>query len=499
MKKNEIIIRFKNGQSKSAISRDLGLARNTVKSYIRDYEASMAQLDKETDATMIAIIQNEICSKPTRKKVNKVNTAFTKEVEQRFNELIKINEERNLVLGNNKQQLTAALLHRTLVNEGFKVSETTIRSKYREHKEKNKECFIKQFYEYGDIAQYDFHQVKLFINGEKKTYHQATISIPKSNIIFGILYKNEKMESFIDSLVQFFNFCGGVFKTIVFDNMSTAVKRFCFKGEKEYTNDLIKLSNYYGFKIETCNPRRGNEKGHVENSGKVIRRDFFCLKYKFDSVEDLHMYYEDQLNKRNNKYMNAFKEEQKHLRPLPVHPYELGRLQYAKVNSYSLISIDSNFYSVPDKYVEKKVICNIYTNRIMIYDDKNNLIANHTKKDGKGEYAINICHYIDTLLKKPKALKNSYALKQAPGILQSIFNTYFITKPKEFLHYLIDTDAFNDDLYELGIEVGVLRKSKYRVTKDYFNRNDFSDIDYVSKNQLNYTSDLFDQEANPNE
>jgi transposase len=495
MNKNEIIVRHKNKESNRSIAKELGISKNTVNSYVNDYKNRMKELNEETDAAMIAIIQNEICSKPVKKKTNKMNTAFTKEVEQRFNEIIKIDEERNIIIGNNKQQLTAALLHRTLINEGFKVGETTIRSKYREYKGKNKECFIKQHYEYGDIAQYDFHQVKVILNGEKKIYHQATISIPKSNIIFGMLYENERTESFIDSLVQFFSFCKGVFKTIVFDNMSTAVKRFCFKGEKEYTDDLIKISNYYGFKIETCNPRRGNEKGHVENSGKVIRRDFFCLKYQFDSVEELMLYYEHELSERNHKHATAFKEEQKHLMPLPVHPYELGRLQYAKTNSYSLISIDGNFYSVPDKYVEKKVICNIYTNRIVIYDDKNNLIANHIKKDGKGEYSINIGHYIDTLLKKPKALKNSYALKQAPEILQSIFNKYFITKPKEFLHYLLDTDAFNDDLYELGIEVGVLRKSRYRSTRDFFNRKDYSNIDEASQNQLNYTSNLFGQEV----
>lgn len=334
MEKNEIIVKHKNGQSKSSIARELGISRNTVKRYLREYEESMTQLSQETDRAMISLIQETMCSKPVRRQSKKKKTAFTSEVEQRFIEIIQNDDERNKVLGINKQQLTGSLIYRTLLSEGFKIGETTIRAKYREYKNKNKECFIKQSYEYGDIAQFDFHQVKVILNGEKQIYHQATISIPKSNIVFGMLFKNEKMESFIQSLVQFFKFCGGVFNKIVFDNMSTAVKRFCFKGKKEYTDDLIKISNYYGFEIETCNPRRGNEKGHVENSGKVIRRDFFCLKYKFDSVEELYSYYEHELFKRNQPYQEAFKEEQKHLKSLPVHPYELGRLQYAKANSF---------------------------------------------------------------------------------------------------------------------------------------------------------------------
>ena len=41
---------------------------------------------------------------------------------------------------------------------------------------------------------------------------------------------------------------------------------------------LIKLSNYYGFKIMTTNPRSGNEKGHVETSGKIARTELIYLQ-----------------------------------------------------------------------------------------------------------------------------------------------------------------------------------------------------------------------------
>ena len=101
-----------------------------------------------------------------------------------------------------------------------------------------------------------------------------------------------------------------------------------------------------------------------------------------------------------------------------------------------------------------------------------------------------------TLLKKPKALKNSYALKQAPEVLQTIFNQYFSTKPREFLHFLIETDAFNDNLYELGIDFGVFKKSKYRQTMEFYKgSNKLSDIDQYSIKQLSQTSNLFGQEV----
>jgi transposase len=491
MDKNQIISMHKQGESIKSISKKLGIARNTVRRYTREHDLLMEQLSQENDKAQIALIQETICSKPVRKISSKKKNALTPEVEQRIKEMIQIDEERNKKLGPNKQQLTAAHIYRQLKGEGFTASESTIRAYYRKLKDKTKECFIKQHYEYGQVAQYDFHQVKVVIDEKLRIYHQATISLPKSNIKFSMLFRNEKMESFILSLVIFFSFCGGVVRKIIFDNMSTAVKRFCFKNskEKEYTDDLIKISNYYGFVIETCNPRRGNEKGHVETGGKEIRRNLFCLKYKFDSEEELFDYFEKELKKYNQPFLEEFKKEQEHLLSLPVHPYELGRLQYSKVNKLSLISVDGNFYSVPDCYVEKRVLCNVYSNHLMVYDDKNNLIAQHAKKDGKGEYSINILHYIETLLKKPKALPNSYALKQAPDFFQSIFNQYFSTNPKEFLLLLKNFESF-DELSKYGFKKDDIEEM---ITNDF--GNCLSDIDTVSLNQLHLTSRLFGQEV----
>lgn len=309
IQKNEIIVKYKDGLGIKTIARELGISKNTVKSYIRDYQNQMATLSEETDKAKIAVLQELICSKPVRKTIIKNRTAFTKDIGTRFLELIKIDEERDRILGPNKQYLTAALLWRTLVSEGYKIGETTIRQRFREYKHKNPECFVRQSYDYGQRAEYDFHEVKVVIDGVKKVYHQSTISLPKSNITFGLLYKNQKMETFLDSIVKFIDFCNGVPEEMVFDNMSNVVKRFVGTSNKELTDDILKISNYYGFKVTTTNPRSGNEKGHVKNSGKTVRRDIFSLKYQFETEEELHEYYQTELAKRNEPFLNEFNEE----------------------------------------------------------------------------------------------------------------------------------------------------------------------------------------------
>ena len=364
--KNEIINRYKRGEAIRSIAKSMGISRNTVRAYIREYDLHMKELDEATTEERISFIQNEMTKKPKSKPhiINK--RKFNDEVKQRFLEIIKTAEEKDKVLGTNKQRLTATLIHKVLIMEGYDIGETSIRNYYNEYKNKQKECFIRQEYEYGERAEYDFHQIKVIVDGKQVTYHQATISMPSSNHVFGLLYKDETKATVMDSIIKFISYSNGVFKEMVFDNMSTVVKRFILKGEKEYTDEIISLSNYYGFKIVTCNPRSGNEKGHVENSGKITRNALFTLKYEFNNEDELFKYYKETLEKFNEKSLNKWNIEKQHLLTKPKCDYIVCKCIECTVDSYSTITIDNNYYSVPDKYVGYKLTAHVLSDSIVV-------------------------------------------------------------------------------------------------------------------------------------
>ena len=46
---------------------------------------------------------------------------------------------------------------------------------------------------------------------------------------------------------------------------------------------------------------------------KTVRREFFPLKYKFENEEDLILYFESELEKRNKPFLDEFEKEKKHL------------------------------------------------------------------------------------------------------------------------------------------------------------------------------------------
>ena len=438
MDKHAIIRLKKEGHSNRNVAGMLHINRKTVAKYWNEYLRQIETLTHET--ANVKAIQEEICSEPTYDASARKCRKYTKEMDMYLDEILADEIEKSKVLGNHKQQLTQAQIYDLIVSRGFDISLSTITNKIREKRNKPKECFIRQEYDYGDRLEYDFGEVKLVIDGEVGTYHMAVLSSPAGDFRWTFLYKNQKKEVFMDSHVRFFEMMGGTYKEVVYDNMKNVVTRFIGKKEKELNKDLLKLSIYYGFDINVTNCFKGNEKGHVESSVKIIRNKVFAKHYKFKTFEEASNYLQQELIVLNEK--SKTKEEREHL--LPYKPkLELANIKSVKVNKYSFVRIDNNYYSVPEYLVGKEVTAKIYYDDIIIYSNLHH-VCEHKKIDGANEISIDIRHYLDTFAKKPGAIKNSYALKSLPK-LKSIYDTYFIKKPKEFIDLIRKNQDKNID------------------------------------------------------
>ncbi|WP_373485118.1 hypothetical protein [Acetobacterium malicum] len=87
--------------------------------------------------------------------------------------------------------------------------------------------------------------------------------------------------------MRFYRMTGGIYKEVVYDNMRNVVSKFIGRNEKVLNPDLLILSNYYGFRVNVTNCFKGNEKGHVEGSVKIIRNQVFAEKYEFSNLSRL--------------------------------------------------------------------------------------------------------------------------------------------------------------------------------------------------------------------
>lgn len=264
MDKSAIIKLKEQGYSNRKVSKMTGIHRKTVGTYWNEYKLNLQKLDNAKNELEVIQIQEEIISAPKYNSANRVRRTITDEFLKALEIILNEEDEKAKMLGPNKQELTKIQIHELLKKQGFKASYSTVALEIARLKEANKECFIRQEYNFADRLEYDFGEVKLAINGIVKKYYMAVLSSPASNFRWCFLYSNCKKEVFMDSHVKFFAMIGGVYKEVVYDNMKNVVTKFIGKNEKELNEDLIKMSLYYGFDINVTNVFSGNEKGHVE-------------------------------------------------------------------------------------------------------------------------------------------------------------------------------------------------------------------------------------------
>lgn len=439
MEKKKVITLKEQGLSNREVARQTGHDRKTVSRYWKEYQHQIERLYEP--GVDVKAIQDSLLAQPKYALGERKRRKYSEELDKRLKEILKEDERKDSLFGpTHKQHLTNVQIHQKLVDEGFDISACSINIALAKIRRRQREVFIRQQYELGDRLEYDFGEVFLDCGEGVKTYHMAVLSSPGGGFRWMYLYTNQKKAVFMDSHVRFFEMMGGAYYEIVYDNMRNVVSKFIGKNEKELNEDLVKMSMYYGFCINVTNCFKGNEKGHVESSVKILRNQIFADHWQFNSLEDAQEYAFSRLLRLNEQ--SRMEEEKQHLRPYRP-PLELAVVTEAKVNPSSLISVDTVFYSVPEYLVGGRVIVKKYHNEIRAYVG-NDMVARHKRRFGNGTMQIDIYHYLNTLRKKPGAVRNSVALKSIPR-LKAIFDTYYTKQPRKFIELFLENKELSID------------------------------------------------------
>lgn len=430
--KGKIIGMKEAGISIRGIARATGHDRKTISKIWNEYQALSSRLTEP--CADVKEIQARMTEEPKYNSTGRVRRKYTEELDARLKEIVAEERTKNRVMGaGHKQKLTNRQIHEKLQEEGFDISRVTVNIALASIRKKQKEVFIRQTYGFGERLEYDFGEVRLNCGEGMKTYHMAIFSSPGAGFRWLYLYTNQKKGVFMDSHVRFFEMMGGCYKEIVYDNMKNVVSKFIGKNEKELNPDLVKMSMYYGFQINVTNCFKGNEKGHVENSVKVLRNQIFSNRYTFNSLEDAREYAYSKLLKLNE---GSRIEEEKKCLLMYKPPLELAAISENTVNPSGMVCVDTAFYSVPEYLVGKKVIVKKYHDEIRVYA-VNEMVCKHNRIFGNGNMRVNIYHYLNTLLKKPGAVRNSVALKSIPR-LKAIFDTHYSKQPRKFIELFME-------------------------------------------------------------
>lgn len=440
LQKQQIIIKaFLEGKSQRQIAKEVGVNRRTVKKYTNQYIKTKKELLKNSKVKNEKEFIDEIVSKPKYDSSNRKKNKLTDEIISRIEYFLEENKQK-IALGQFKQQKKGIDIYEALQSEGFDIGYTTVCSTIKKLLNKVNEAYIKAEYVYGDVCEFDWGEVKIFIGEELKTFQLTLFTSAKGNYRYARLFPKQDTPCFQEAHTLFFEKIGRVYKTLVYDNMKVAVRKFVGPTEKEPTEALLKLSIYYGFKYRFCNVRSGNEKGHVERSVEYVRRKAFAFKDRFHTLDKANEYLDsvcDALNLKVQSYndgksaVEILEIEKEYMLPkMPL--FDAARVEELRVDKYSTIVVKGSHYSVPDKLVGKMILVKIYSTLIFCYYEGEK-IAEHDRKYGLNEWSIKLEHFLNTLKRKPGALANSTAMLQVDPRLKEIYLSYYIKKEKEFI------------------------------------------------------------------
>ena len=236
---------------------------------------------------------------------------------------------------------------------------------------------------FSEQVQFDMKENIKLINkkGEVIVGYIPTLTFGWSRYNIRKLIIDTKVENLLSFLAESFEKIGGVPKEIVIDNLKQFVEKPRRNGEPAIlTAKFDQFCKDYGITVKPCIPHRPQTKGKTETQNKIVDQ---MKNYNGKYIDLYHMHdILETINEEDNKSISQatkfpriflFEKEKGDLLPLPTteirRKYHLT-LNEVTVSKESLVSYQSNKYSVPKDYIGCKVGLAVIRNQLHIYYNK---------------------------------------------------------------------------------------------------------------------------------
>lgn len=274
-------------------------------------------------------------------------------------------------------------------------------------------AFVPLLFRPGDACQFDWSQETVQIAGVVQTIKVAHFRLAYSRQMFVVAYPREMQEMVLEAHCCAFAYLGGVPARLIYDNLKTVVDAVLVGKARQFNRRFLTLANHYQFEPVACTPASGWEKGQVENQVGNVREWLFTPLARFESFAALNGWLAQrctELAQRQHPTQSlrtiaeCFAEEQPLLQP--IHARFDGYVeQMLRVSSTCLVRVDRNRYSVPARFAGQAVSVRISAEQIRVVAHLE-VIATHARVFGRDQLVCDPWHYLPILEKKPGALRN---------------------------------------------------------------------------------------------
>jgi len=382
------------GRSKRLINERTGVARNTLRKYLRIFDESGLEYESVkdlSDSELETLFNVDTGAEKRESPVLEALYAYFPKVEKQLS----------------KEGVTRQLLweeYKTLHPDG--VGRTCFCTRFAKWLGRVNPS-MRIVHKNGDKMFVDFTGHRLEIvdegTGQVQPVEVFVAILGGSQMTYVEAVASQKKEDFIGACERAFLFYGGVTKAIVPDNLKSAVTRGN-KFEAILNDTFADFADHYGTTGLPARPHEPKDKSLVEGAVKISYLRIFAKLRRnvYYTLEALNKDILEALEEHNRKHFQGRKYSRKDrfegseratLMALPVHPYELRKQLYATVakNYYVCLPADAHYYSAPYRLIGKKVTVRYSSTRVSLYY-RGECVAEHDRSFVKHDYTINEDH-----------------------------------------------------------------------------------------------------------
>jgi transposase len=362
----EVQRRRQRGDSERAISRALGIHRNTVRRLLKQLAARREHGE--------SALEREV--HPPTPRGSKLDR-YKAQIEAWLEEY---------------KDLTAVRLHEKLVACGFEGGYTIVRErlKHLRGQRKPKRAFELVETPVGAQAQFDWSPYTLPGCGTKVNLWSCTLSWSRARAFEAS--DNTRQRTIFNCLKRSFERFGGVPQQCVTDSMPGVVDRW--ECEQPILNvRFVDFAAFYNFAVDIAPRGSGEYKGKVERPFWYVEQNLLNGR-KFASLEEfqevLAWWATERAMRRphpdtDRPIAEMLEAERPHLQPLPARAYDTREVLVRLVDTYGYVRHQTNFYRVPDAHIGEFVYVCVDLKRIGVYDRGIHRLAEHERlPDGAG-------------------------------------------------------------------------------------------------------------------
>jgi transposase len=286
-----------------------------------------------------------------------------------------------------QDDLSAQQVWQRLQGQGFAGRYTIVKDYVRLVRPKPPGVFLTLQFAPGECMQVDWGSwgcIDIGSTRRQLSFFAAVLCY--SRMLYVEFTLGQSQEHFLACHQHAMEYFGGCPESVMVDNCKTAVLQHPYGQPAQFNPRYLDFAHHYGFTVRACGVRKAHEKGRVEHAVGYIKGNFLHgLQLPPWSALNptAHQWLETTANIRihgttHKTPVELFELEKAHLKPLNVHPYDVGTVRSVQVNSRFRVLFDTNRYSVPAHLAGQTLTLKIYPDRLcFIY--QNDKVAEHPR------------------------------------------------------------------------------------------------------------------------